>query len=59
MNFSRSALFHMKNRVCLRYFDRDCTFQTSDGFILKEVNKVEVSQEIINVDGSKPQCMEI
>ena len=49
----------MKNRVCLRYFDRDCTFQTSDGFILKEVNKVEVRQEIINVDGSKPQCMEI
>ena len=49
----------MKSRVCLRYFVRDCTFQTSDGFILKEVNKVEVRQEIINVDGSKPQCMEI
>ena len=24
MNFSRSALFHMKTRVCLKYFLNDC-----------------------------------
>ena len=24
MNFSRIALFHMKNRVCLRYFVHGC-----------------------------------
>ena len=25
LNFSRSALFHMKTGVCLKYFDNDCS----------------------------------
>ena len=25
LNFSLSALFHMKTRVCLKYFVRDCS----------------------------------
>ena len=26
MNFSRSAVFHMKTRVCLKYFENGCRY---------------------------------
>ena len=32
LNFSRSALFHMKTRVCLKYFVNDCIRLTTINF---------------------------
>ena len=39
MNFSHSALFHMKTGICLKHFAHDCSFiPLSYKFVLVDVN---------------------
>ena len=35
LNFSRSAVFHMRTRVCLKYFVHDCRLKKSLGVKFK------------------------
>ena len=53
MNFARSAQFHMKTRVCLKYFVHDCRFSKSENTLSKSgktngFNKWSLLQHIGN-----------
>ena len=39
LNFSRSTVFHMKTRVCLKYFVKDCRFHKKKLIFQKTLGK--------------------
>ena len=45
LNFFRSALFHMKSRVCLKYFVNDCLWVVSN-LILDLLKRVASNKNI-------------
>ena len=40
LNFSRSVPFHMKARICLKYFENDCRFYVDE--IIKRMPNLAV-----------------
>ena len=45
LNFSRSTLFHMKTRLCLKYFVHDCS-----SFMYIDTSSNDASGEIFGTD---------